>query len=116
LVAQTDWFGGGSSAAEEAFKALAKGTPSKKEVSGKCDICNKPASTAKGRKVFTAGEMQRATEHGFNAYSTGGPARMLALTGFRKDEAHALWKQDVMRDSTDWLLCPLCHSKVRKYL
>jgi len=86
------------------------------EVSGKCDICNQPASTAKGGKVFTAEEMQGATKRGFNAYASGDPARMMALGGFGKDEVSALWKQDVMRDNTDWLLCPRCQSKIRRYL
>jgi hypothetical protein len=97
-------------------KRSKKATPSKKEVSGKCDICNKPASTAKDGKVFTSIEMQRATKRGFNAYVSGGPARMLAMGGVGKDEASALWKQDVMRDAKDWLLCPRCQSKMRRYV
>ena len=86
-----------------------------KEVTGVCDICNQPTSTGRGGKVFKNRDMKQATERGFNGLAIGTNAAMLAGVGTNKKESYGLWKQRVMRDTTDWLLCPQCQKKIGRY-
>ena len=87
----------------------------KQEVSGVCDICNQATSTSSGGKVFKNKEMKRATERGFNGMAIGPNARMLEMVGISKNETCGQWKQKVMLDTTDWLLCPECQKEIRSY-
>ena len=86
-----------------------------KEVSGVCDICNQATSTSSGGKVFKNKDMKRATERGFNGMAIGPNAQMLAMVGISKNETYEQWKQKVMLDTTDWLLCPECQKEIRRY-
>ena len=88
-----------------------------RQISGVCDICNQPSSTREGGKVFTSQQIKEATNLGFNGLvGAGAAASMLNMLGMDADLKHAIWKQQVMRDVTDWFLCPQCQKRIAEYL
>lgn len=57
-----------------------------KEASGVCDICNSPTATSEGGKVYSASQMRKATNRGFNGMAVGPNADMLSMVGIGANE------------------------------
>ena len=78
-----------------------------------CDICN--CSLGEDSKRFTAIQIQKVVKTGFRP-PKGPFDEMAESLGAGKDYMDSQWVNQVMSESSDWLLCPKCASRVDKFL
>lgn len=78
-----------------------------------CDICN--CSLGEDSKRFTAIQIQKVVKSGFRP-PKGSFDEMSESLGAGEDYMDTQWVNQVMSDSSDWLLCPKCASRVDKFL
>jgi hypothetical protein len=100
----------GQKAAIEALEKIPRWKKGEKMIT--CDLCSDTVSF--GEKRYSAPQVQVAVRAGLRP--TGASNLMASLMGMPQEDAHAGWVQMVMRDTTDWALCPACASRIVQYL
>jgi hypothetical protein len=79
---------------------------------GNCDLCSTPLGTT-GNQRYSSAQMQSAADAGLRP--AGGPLEaMAAITGFPVD--HEDWLRMVRSDTSDWIVCLACASRVNAHL
>lgn len=77
-----------------------------------CDLCNGSAGT--NSTTYTSTQMKQAVKAGLRP--RGEMDAMAAAFGLSMDDAHAGWVQQVMSDSTSWVLCSACAARANSHL
>jgi hypothetical protein len=78
-----------------------------------CDICTRDLTTTKFARIPSK-RMKEAVVRGFNPFRAGlvGPHTItgsaVSAFGLSGEKAYQDWRQMVMKDETDWALCPTC--------
>jgi hypothetical protein len=81
-----------------------------------CDICS---GSPQGAKQVSAETLRKAVNAGYTPFAAGHPGNLGALSaalGLSREQAFNDWRSRVMRDSSAWLVCPLCQEKMDPYL
>lgn len=76
-----------------------------------CDLCSASANTNATR--YKCADFRRAVKAGLRPPSS--IFGMGAALGIPKDAAEAGWVQQVMSDTTDWVLCEDCAQKTKHF-
>lgn len=81
-----------------------------------CDICNRALDPGEG-KVVPISEMQTIARNGFGPHKLGlsGLGGVHALLGLDESALDKRWRQQVLADTTPWLLCPNCYTRTRPF-
>lgn len=77
-----------------------------------CDLCSKPLTADHER--FMAAHMRKAVELGLSPPHTMN--ELAAAMGMTRSAYVSSWRQRVMTDHTDWLLCRDCAAVTRRLL
>lgn len=77
-----------------------------------CDLCNTPLAVKKKR--YSPSQIKNAVRSGLRLPHAA--SQLGAAFGMSQKESEAMWVQQVMTDTTDWLLCPSCARKITQYL
>ncbi len=89
-----------------------------KEIKMYCDLCNKPISANEMVRIPLR-DMQQAVREGFNPFETPGidmsaSVGRASMYGMSVEQAFQGWRQQVIADTTDWGLCPMCAEAFRR--
>ncbi len=76
-----------------------------------CDLCSVPLGNNSTR--YSSRQIRKAVQAGLRPGNTS--FELGAAFGMSKEQSEKAWIQQVMSDSTDWLLCPQCNSKYRQF-
>ncbi len=85
-----------------------------------CDLCSEVLQG--NGKRYPAADMKAAVRAGLRPPASGMDLLvstvdlLLAVSGVGPSPIEAAWVAQVMDDSTDWLLCPACGSRVEEFL
>jgi signal recognition particle receptor subunit beta len=77
-----------------------------------CDLCNTPVGP--DSKRYSASQVKTAVRAGLRPPTTA--FEFGAAFGMSQAQAEESWVQRVMVDTTDWLFCPSCTSRIEQYL
>jgi hypothetical protein len=77
-----------------------------------CDLCSTPVGS--GAKRYSASQVKTAVRAGLRPPATA--FELGAAFGMSQAQAEASWVQRAMADTTDWVFCPSCASRVEQYL
>ena len=79
---------------------------------GKCDLCSAVTMREK-MTLIPAGEMQNAVRNGFHPFGKAGIA--IGQSAVVPGEVVQRWRQNALRDETNWGLCPNCSTAFARY-
>ena len=77
-----------------------------------CDLCNTPLAVEHNR--YSPSQIKNAVRSGLRPPHAA--SQLGAAFGMSQKESEAMWVQQVMTDTADWLLCPSYATKVTQYL
>jgi hypothetical protein len=80
----------------------------------RCDLCGHEITETQ-QNVVPLSKMRQAAQDGFNPYKTIGIDMSMMLSEIASagvtlspDQIYQMWRKQVMKDTTDWGLCPVC--------